>query len=68
MRRNTRRNTHMNFERHPSAYAWWVGPWRAVPELFTKERAIEQLLGVIAKSTHEDTGSLFAWDGQKIVW
>ena len=40
----------------------------AVPELFTKERAIEQLLGVIAKTTHEDTGSLFAWDGQKIVW
>lgn len=35
-------------------------------KLFTKERGVKQLLGIIDAATQEDTGTFFAWDGQEI--
>ncbi|KAK3281122.1 hypothetical protein CYMTET_11070 [Cymbomonas tetramitiformis] len=37
-----------------------------VPELFTPERAVKQLLEILAGLKKEDTGKFYAWDG-KIV-
>ena len=35
-------------------------------KLFTKERAIKQLLDIIDKTTMEENGKFFAWDGQEV--
>ena len=35
-------------------------------KLFTKERAIKQLLDIIDKTSMEDNGKFLAWDGQEI--
>jgi len=46
-------------------------PFRAwVPEeqLFSPERTVRQLLGVIDGLSPADSGSFFAWDGQRIPW
>ena len=37
-------------------------------KLFTKERAIKQLLDIIDGATMKDTGRFIAWDGQDIPW
>lgn len=40
-----------------------------VPEkLFTKERAVKQLLEIIDGTTTESNGKFFAWDKQEIPW
>ncbi|MFP4130220.1 MAG: SDR family oxidoreductase [Halorhodospira sp.] len=46
-------------------------PFRAwVPEgqLFSPERTVRQLLGVIDGLSPADSGGFFAWDGQRIPW
>lgn len=35
-------------------------------KLFPKERAVEQLLGIIERTTMENNGTFIAWDGQTI--
>jgi len=45
-----------------SVYAQNVKP----EKLFTKERAIKQLLDIIDKTTMEENGKFFAWDGQEV--
>lgn len=37
-------------------------------KLFSQERAIEQLLGIIDGVTNEDHGKFIAWDGETIPW
>lgn len=37
-------------------------------QLFSPERAAQQLWAVIAGATPDDTGALLAWDGQRIEW
>lgn len=37
-------------------------------KLFTADFVASCLLGIIARSTPEDTGQFFAWDGQQIPW
>lgn len=37
-------------------------------KLFSKERAVGQLLDIINKATAEDTGRFIAWDGQAVPW
>lgn len=37
-------------------------------KLFSQERAIEQLLGIIDGVTSKDHGRFIAWDGQTIPW
>jgi len=41
-----------------------------VPEggLFSKEKAVEQLLKIIDSVTMESTGKFFAWDGSEVNW
>jgi len=40
-----------------------------LPEkLFSKERAIGQLLDIVERVCMEDTGTFYAWDGSKIPW
>ena len=43
---------------------------RNVPseQLFTREKAAGHMLDIMGRSTLEDTGKLFAWDGSEIVW
>lgn len=43
---------------------------RNVPpeKLFTRERAVEQLLRIIDSTTMADTGRFVAWDGSPIEW
>jgi NAD(P)-dependent dehydrogenase (short-subunit alcohol dehydrogenase family) len=46
-------------------------PFRAgVPaeKLFTTQRAVEQLLGVIDRLSPADTGRFFAWNGDPVPW
>ena len=46
-----------------------AGVQNVKPEkLFTKERAIKQLLDIIDNATMKDTGRFIAWDGQDIPW
>ena len=40
----------------------------APEKLFSKERAIRQLLEIIDKTTMDDNGCYIAWDGQTIPW
>lgn len=40
---------------------------RGVPDLFTPERSAAALLGVLDGLTPEQSGRLFAWDGQEIA-
>ncbi|KAL4540734.1 hypothetical protein Ndes2526B_g07568 [Nannochloris sp. 'desiccata'] len=40
----------------------------APEKLFTKERAIKQLLEVVDRVQMKDTGSYVAWDGTPVVW
>ena len=35
-------------------------------KLFTKRQAVEQLLGIIDRTTMDENGSFIAWDGQHI--
>ena len=35
-------------------------------KLFSRQRAVEQLLGIIEGTTMEKSGSFIAWDGQSI--
>ena len=37
-------------------------------KLFTRERAVEQLLGIIDGVSMQDNGRFYAWDGQEIQW
>ncbi|HWU04194.1 MAG TPA: SDR family NAD(P)-dependent oxidoreductase [Novosphingobium sp.] len=37
-------------------------------QLFAPERAAEQLLGVIERLGPQDSGGVFAWDGQRLAW
>ncbi|KAK9866378.1 hypothetical protein WJX84_003914 [Apatococcus fuscideae] len=37
-------------------------------KLFTRERAVQQLLGIIDSTTMKDNGRYIAWDGQDIPW
>ncbi|CAG9464189.1 unnamed protein product [Pedinophyceae sp. YPF-701] len=37
-------------------------------KLFTRERGVRQLLGLIDGATIDDNGSFWAWDGQTIPW
>lgn len=40
-----------------------------VPEkLFTKERAVKQLLEIIDDTTTESNGKFYAWDKQEVPW
>jgi NAD(P)-dependent dehydrogenase (short-subunit alcohol dehydrogenase family) len=40
-----------------------------VPEkLFTRERAVGQLLGIVDRVSMADTGKFYAWDGAEIPW
>lgn len=43
---------------------------RNVPDgkLFTTERAVGQLLGILDRVTPKDNGRFFAWDGSEIPW
>lgn len=43
---------------------------RNVPpeKLFTRERAVEQLLRIIDRTTMADTGRFIAWDGSPVEW
>jgi hypothetical protein len=40
----------------------------APEKLFTKERAIKQLLDIVDGVQMKDTGSYLAWDGTPIDW
>ena len=47
------------------------GPFqRNVPpeKLFTRERTVRQLLGIVDRCTMADNGGYFAWDGETIPW
>ncbi len=45
----------------------WVQ--NVVPEkLFSRERAVQQLLAIIDSTTMRETGQYLAWDGQEIPW
>ncbi|GAB4819422.1 hypothetical protein N2152v2_006468 [Parachlorella kessleri] len=37
-------------------------------KLFSKERAVRQLLDIIDRTTMRETGKYYAWDGQEIPW
>ena len=37
-------------------------------KLFTKDRAVRQLLEIIDKATMQDNGRFVAWDGQDIPY
>ena len=37
-------------------------------KLFTRERAVQQLLSIIDSISMEDNGRYIAWDGQDIPW
>ncbi len=37
-------------------------------KLFTPERAARQLLDIVARTTPEQSGRFFAWDGSEIAW
>ena len=37
-------------------------------KLFTKDRAVKQLLGIIDSVTMADSGNFFAWDRQEVPW
>ncbi len=37
-------------------------------KLFSRERAVEQLLGIIDSVSMKDNGRYIAWDGQDIPW
>ena len=44
-------------------------PQNVKPEkLFSRERAVQQLLGLIDRAQIEDSGAYWAWDGQTIPW
>jgi hypothetical protein len=44
-------------------------PQNVPPEkIFTRERGVQQLLGIMARTTVADTGKYLAWDGQEIPW
>ena len=46
---------------------WWLQ--NVQPEkLFSRERAVEQLLGIIDGVSMQDNGRYIAWDGQDIPW
>ena len=40
----------------------------APEKLFTRERAVEQLLRIIDGVEMKDTGKYYAWDGSEIPW
>jgi len=40
----------------------------AAAQLFSPERAAEQLLDVLEKRQPEQSGAFLAWDGQTIPW
>lgn len=40
----------------------------APEKLFTRERAVGQLLGIVDGISMGDTGKFIAWDGQLIPW
>ncbi|KAK9815276.1 hypothetical protein WJX72_000975 [[Myrmecia] bisecta] len=37
-------------------------------KLFTRERAVQQLLQIIDRTTCKENGKFFAWDGQEVPW
>lgn len=37
-------------------------------KLFSRERAVQQLLGIIDRTGMRESGKFYAWDGQEIVW
>ena len=37
-------------------------------KLFTKDRAVKQLLGIIDSVTMAESGKFFAWDRQEVPW
>lgn len=37
-------------------------------KLFSKERAVKQLLDIIEGVTLEDNGRFIAWDGKDVPW
>lgn len=37
-------------------------------KLFTRERAVRQLLEIVDSATVQDSGRYIAWDGQDIPW
>ena len=40
-----------------------------MPEkLFSRDRAVRQLLGLVDSVSMKDNGSFWAWDGQTIPW
>lgn len=40
-----------------------------IPEkLFTKERAVKQLLEIIDGTTNQSNGKFYAWDKKEIPW
>ncbi len=44
-------------------------PQNVAPEkLFTRERAVQQLLGIIDGASMADNGRFVAWDGTDIPW
>jgi NAD(P)-dependent dehydrogenase (short-subunit alcohol dehydrogenase family) len=40
----------------------------APEKLFSKERSVRQMLGILDKVTMADTGTFYAWDGSIIPW
>jgi hypothetical protein len=40
----------------------------APEKLFSRERAVGQLLAIIDRTTMRETGKYYAWDGQEIPW
>ena len=37
-------------------------------KLFTKDRAVKQLLGIIDSVTMAESGKFLAWDRQEVPW
>ena len=51
------------------AYFTYMSVQNVQPEkLFSKERAVRQLLDIMDNATAEDSGRFIAWDGQPIPW
>ena len=40
----------------------------APEKLFTRERAVKQLLEIIDGTTAESNGKFYAWDKQEVPW
>ena len=40
----------------------------APEKLFTKERGVEQMLGIVERTTMAETGTFYAWDGSIVPW